>query len=741
MSDQVNLDQNVMEYLLSALREDEAGRLAADDTFEPVSDSSPAPLTETQRQMALQLKRFTDQMPGGFFIYHADGDEELIYANTALIRLFGCETLTEFKELTGNSFRGIVHPDDLVAVEESIWQQISNSRYDLDYVEFRIIQKDGSIRWLDDYGHFIRSESMGDIFYVFVGDATERKSRQFKETKALLDEQIQKEEELRLIHQEHLKRLEMIEGLSIDYESIFFVDLDADWLHAYRVSCRFEGMFKKGCHECRFTGFDLDYVNTWVYPDDRELVSQITNPDYIREKLAASNFFHTSYRIFRDGKIAYLQLRVVNVGSTDHVSQIVMGYRNVDEEIMQEMNQNHLLENALDEATRAGRARDIFLSNMSHDIRTPMNAIVGYTALARSQLHNPEKLAGYLDIISTSSDQLLSLLNDVLEISRIESQQVHIQETECSITQILRGIEMAMLPLAATKGIAFTLDVSGIRHPVVFSDYQRLNQVLLCIADNAIRYTQPKGQIGITATEREDLNSGRCIYQFAIRDNGIGISRSFLSHIYEPFEREKNTTLSGVHGTGLGMTIVKKIVEMMGGTIDIESTPGEGSCFTITLALRVSRQPVMRTQKTQESPFPSKTSKKILLVDDNEINLEIGKELLKNAGYLVDIATDGSIAFEKIKASASGEYDLVLMDIQMPVMNGYDAAKAVRRLSDPAHAAIPIIALSANTFDEDKRMALECGMNAHLGKPIEPDRLYKLLQKFLGVTQADGNED
>ncbi len=741
MSDQVNLDQNVMEYLLSALREDEAGRLAADNTFEPVSDSSPAPLTETQRQMALQLKRFTDQMPGGFFIYHADGDEELIYANTALIRLFGCETLTEFKELTGNSFRGIVHPDDLEAVEESIWQQISNSRYDLDYVEFRIIQKDGSIRWLDDYGHFIRSESMGDIFYVFVGDATERKSRQFKETKALLDEQIQKEEELRLIHQEHLKRLEMIEGLSIDYESIFFVDLDADWLHAYRVSCRFEGMFKKGCHECRFTGFDLDYVNTWVYPDDRELVSQITNPDYIREKLAASNFFHTSYRIFRDGKIAYLQLRVVNVGSTDHVSQIVMGYRNVDEEIMQEMNQNHLLENALDEATRAGRARDIFLSNMSHDIRTPMNAIVGYTALARSQLHNPEKLAGYLDIISTSSDQLLSLLNDVLEISRIESQQVHIQETECSITQILRGIEMAMLPLAATKGIAFTLDVSGIRHPVVFSDYQRLNQVLLCIADNAIRYTQPKGQIGITATEREDLNSGRCIYQFAIRDNGIGISRSFLSHIYEPFEREKNTTLSGVHGTGLGMTIVKKIVEMMGGTIDIESTPGEGSCFTITLALRVSRQPVMRTQKTQESPFPSKTSKKILLVDDNEINLEIGKELLKNAGYLVDIATDGSIAFEKIKASASGEYDLVLMDIQMPVMNGYDAAKAVRRLSDPAHAAIPIIALSANTFDEDKRMALECGMNAHLGKPIEPDRLYKLLQKFLGVTQADGNED
>ena len=418
-----------------------------------------------------------------------------------------------------------------------------------------------------------------------------------------------------------------------------------------------------------------------------------------------------------------------------------MGYRNVDEEIMQEMNQNRLLENALDEATRAGRARDIFLSNMSHDIRTPMNAIVGYTALARSQLHDPEKLAGYLDIISTSSDQLLSLLNDVLEISRIESHQVHIQETECSLTQILRGIEMAMLPLAATKGIDFTLDVSGIRHPVVFSDYQRLNQVLLCIADNAIRYTQPKGQISITATEREDLNSGRCIYQFAIRDNGIGISRSFLSHIYEPFEREKNTTLSGVHGTGLGMTIVKKIVEMMGGTIDIESTPGEGSCFTITLALRVSRQPVMHTQKTQESPFPSKTSKKILLVDDNEINLEIGKELLKNAGYLVDIATDGSIAFEKIKASASGEYDLVLMDIQMPVMNGYDAAKAVRRLGDPAHAAIPIIALSANTFDEDKRMALECGMNAHLGKPIEPDRLYKLLQKFLGVTQADGNED
>ena len=420
MNDQANLDQNVIEYLLSALRMTEHDGSDGSALPGSASDSSPSPLAQQQDlHMARQLKRFTDQMPGGFFIYHADGAEELIYANNAMIRLFGCETLSEFQALTRNSFRGIVHPDDLDAVEESIWQQIAHSQYDLDYVEFRIIQKDGTIRWLDDYGHFIRSESMGDIFYVFVGDATERKTRQLAEKKALIDEQMQKEQELRLIHQEHLRRLEMIEGLSIDYESIFFVDLDADWLHAYRVSCRFEGMFKKGCRECRFTGFDLDYVNTWVYPDDRKLVAQITNPDYIRERLAGTNNFHTNYRIYRDGRIAYLQLRVVNVGATDHISQIVMGYRNVDEEIMQEMNQNRLLENALDQATRAGRARDVFLSNMSHDIRTPMNAIVGYTALARSQLNDPEKLSGYLDIISTASDQLLSLLNDVLEISRI----------------------------------------------------------------------------------------------------------------------------------------------------------------------------------------------------------------------------------------------------------------------------------------------------------------------------------
>ena len=651
----------------------------------------------------------TNKMPGGFFIYHADREKEIIYANQAMLRIFNCDTMDEFRELTGNSFNGIVHPDDLPAVEQSIQEQVHHHPANLDFVEYRIIQKGGGIRWLEDYGYFSQNDHGEDIFYVFVADVTERRQRRIKE---------------------QARRLDTIEGLSVDYESIFYADLNEDKIQAYRVSHRFEKKFKDIYTVCAFRGFDADYIRTWVLPEDRHILQQATDPEYIRAKLANHQFFHVNYRIMQFDKTEYLQLRIVNVGSEGHISQIVMGYRSVDEEIISEMEQKRTLADALTLAQSSNIAKNTFLSNMSHDIRTPMNAIVGFSALAKKYINNTQKVKGYLDMIETSSDHLLHLINNVLEISSIEAGKIHMEESECNLLEILQEVQKAILPRAGVKDITFSLNISGLKHFTIFSDRRRLGEILLRLAHNAVKYTESEGWIKLTAIELEKEEPSHRTYQFVVEDNGVGIGEAFLQHIFEPFERQQNTTLSGVHGTGLGLTITKKYVDMMGGTIDIESTVGVGSTFTVTLRLR--------TQGCKAEPFlppkpvavPQHGPRRILLVEDNKLNLEIEVELLQDMGFLVDTATNGSIAVEKIQNSKPGDYSLVLMDIQMPVMDGYCATMAIRQLKNPALANIPIVALSANTLEEDRRRSMECGMNAHLAKPVNMPQLMEMIEKI-----------
>ncbi len=730
MNNQGKLKYNIIESLVSLMEG-------------PQGDSMPG---EQDVQAANHLKYFADIMPGGFFIYHANEAETLIYANEAMLRIFQCDTMEELRELTGNSFRGIVHPDDLEAVEESIKEQIAHSQFDLDYVEYRIIRKDGAVRWLDDYGHFVHSESVGDVFYVFVGDATEKKERQIEKIETWFNEKLKKEQELqeqldkydkemKVIHQEHLIRLEMIEGLSIDYESIFYVDLDMDKIKAYRVSERFRKLFSEDYSVHRFTGFDVDYIEEWVYPEDRELLSGISDSAYIRNALEKSGdrAFHVNFRVYKEDTVKYIQLRVVNVGSREHISQLVFGYRNMDEEMIHEMNQKKLLRDALHEANMANNAKNLFLANMSHDIRTPMNAIVGFTALIKKHIQNQEKVSGYLDMISASSDQLLQLLNDVLEISRLEAGKADIEEEECSLMEISHQIQLDILPRTAEKNITLSLDISNLKHDHVYTDKGKLIQVLTYLADNAVKYTGVGGRVILIVMEKETQNvpEKHRTYQFIVEDNGIGIGEEFMGSLFEPFEREKNTTLSGIHGTGLGLTIARKLVDMIGGTIEVSSVVGEGSRFIVTLPLRIRKNSEYSCSEEEEELPHVASSKRILIVDDNEINLEIEYEVLKDAGFLVDTAEDGSVAVEKIKQSRPGDYDLILMDIQMPVMDGYSATRAIREMKNPALAGIPIIAVSANAFEEDKKMAMESGMNAHLAKPLDTARLFKLIRKFI----------
>lgn len=693
---------------------------------------------------AMEMIDFMDEMPGGFLIYYAEHDEKIIYANKALIRLFQCSSFQEFQELTGNSFRGIVHPEDLDRVEMSIWEQIAESQYDFDYVEYRIIRKDGTIGWVEDYGHFVKSESVGGIFYVFIGDATEKHNRQQMERNALLNAQKLESEKLqniiddydkekKLINQEHLRRLEVIEGLGVNYDTILYTDLDTDKVLSYRLSSRIARQFDYDCKPLEFLHFVSSYVDDWVYPDDRQRVLNAVSPDYIREKLADNKSYYVNYRVFSDNTTQFLQLRVIDVGDGNRISQVVMGCRRIDEEILREMEQKQLLEDALNRANAAIVAKNTFLSNMSHDMRTPLNAIFGFISLAKSNIGNQQLAQSYLDRIEESSHQLLEQIEKVLEVAWMESSDVHFAETKCNLADIAREVYDSLRPKTIDRKVSVSLECSDLKHPYVYSDPDKLRQLIKYLLSNAIKYNKSNGMVRLTIKESDEPLGEYSLYQIVIWDNGIGISEDFLEHIFEPFEREKNTTHSQAFGVGLGLTIAKNIANRMGGDIEVSSNVGKGSTFTATLRLRIQSDPGTN-EDPSDSFYANLPGKRILLVEDNEINLEIETEILQGIGFIIETAPDGSIAVDKLKHSAPGYYSLVLMDIQMPVMNGYEASKAIRKLEDPALSQIPIIALSANAFESDKQMSLESGMNKHLTKPIDiPLLLNTISHIFIGA--------
>ena len=522
------------------------------------------------------------------------------------------------------------------------------------------------------------------------------------------------------------------------------------------------------------------------------------------------------------------------------------------------------LEDALAAAQHANRAKTTFLNNMSHDIRTPMNSIIGFTSLAAAHIDNTEQVKDYLTKIATSSNHLLSLINDVLDMSRIESGKVKIEEKECSIPEILHDLKTIVQADIMSKQLDFYIDTVDVINEHVMCDRLRLNQILLNLLSNAMKFTKPGGMVSVRILQKRNAPEGYADYEFQVKDTGIGMSPEFLKNVFEPFERERASTISGIQGTGLGMAITRNIVDMMGGSVSVESEVGKGSTFTVSLQFKTCSGPVRQEtipellglralvadddfntcssvtkmlsdigmrpdwttsgkeavlrvklageqndeyavyiidwlmpdmngvevvrrirgligEKTPiiiltaydwadieeearkagvtafcskpiflselrevlESPFAVKNQeevpqetisferKKILLVEDNELNQEIAVEILKEAGFSVDVADDGVVAVERMKTAEQGQYDLILMDIQMPVMDGYEATRQIRALENPDIAGIPILAMTANAFQEDKKAAIEAGMDGHIAKPIDVSKLFGILGEII----------
>lgn len=683
------------------------------------------------------IEQITMGMPGGFFIYHADGDEELIYANDALVQMYGCNTLEEFKEYTGYQFHGLLHPDDVERVENSIARQIAVNENNLDYVEYRIIRKDGSIRWIEDYGHFVHTDTYGDVFYVFLEDATERHLK------------MQKAAEVEALLQENRKALTMLEHETTALRIVHEILESGMWSMEFDEQGRMESVFWSDRFR-RMIGYEdeTDFPNvleSWsdlLHKDEKEHILNeyySTIEDYTGKKIYDVEYRlltkHMGYRWFRaTGKLS----RREDGSPISYIGMFVdITERKKQEQEFRE--QRRMLEDALKQAQRSDRAKTIFLNNMSHDIRTPMNAIIGFTSLAASRIDDKEVVEDYLSKIMISSKHLLSLINDVLDMSHIESGKVQLEEKECSISDVVYDLKTMVQAEAHTKEIDFRIETSDVAHERFICDKLRLNQVLLNVAGNALKFTPPGGSVHVSVSEKPSAAKDYAAYEFKVRDTGIGMNPQFLKHIFEPFERERTSTVSGIQGTGLGMAITKSIVDMMKGRISVESEEGKGSEFVISFSFRLPDDMCGIERYDKPEFFPESdedshkdafgTGKRILLVEDNELNQEIAVAILEERGFEVEVADDGSIAVERVRMSAPGTYDLILMDIQMPVMNGYEAAKRIRAL-DKRHSQIPIFAMTANAFDEDKRKALEAGMDGHIGKPIEMDKLNEILKSL-----------
>lgn len=663
--------------------------------------------------------QFAESIPGGFFIYRATGDENFIYVNSATLRIFGCETEGEFRALTKNSFKTMVHPDDIEEVERSIKEQIESSIYDLDYVEYRIVRKDGQVRWIVDYGHFVHTEVYGDVFYVFIDDATEKHRLQMEDR----------------------RKQSVIEGLSNGYNSIYFVNLEQRTMMPYAWDKPIaeeivQNIFESSKMERDFYSTNNEFVEKYIIPEDRATYLKSIDIENIKSNIAKNKNILCIFRCAqKNGDYEYIQLSIAPVKGEPQFA--VLALKNVTEQmqkIQDENMQTLKMELELNNALLENNAKSTFLFNMSHDLKTPINAIMGFTELAQKNIDDDkDKVLNYLEKIRISGSLLVDLINAVLNMAQIESGNLSIKEEPCNLKKQAEILTDVFRSQIAEKNLNYNISLE-IAHENVFADAPNLNRILSNILQNAVNYTPSGGSISFTISEDEniDLCSEKKCYTFVVSDTGCGMSEDFKERIWQPFVRGQNTTASKIAGTGLGLTITKKLVEAMGGTIELQSQLEKGTTFTIKIPFKECLQQAQDFSEAlpkRKWTSSNKENKRVLLVEDNELNREITLEFLKECGIEVDAACDGLEALEIFKASEENFYDLILMDIQMPRMNGYESTKAIRALNRKDAASIPIFAITANTLENDKLRAFKSGMNRVIEKPVNMDSFSELLKK------------
>lgn len=938
------------------------------------------------------IEQFGEHMPGGFFIYKANNSEALLYANKAVCHIFGCDTLEEFKEYTGFSFKGMVHPEDYEQVTSSIAAQ-TNNRSELDHVEYRITRKDGSIRWIDDYGHYVEADDHTGLFYVFISDITDThqqaesdkvihsaviealtrvydsvwlindvETQQFElyrvdenlvhllpaneavkitkfydaftfysklvleedrqmfldavtpgriventqnkliysipfrrvfesgiryyrlefarldlgsGTKGIVagfkdvDEEVRKEQKLQ---DSLVLRSAVIEALTKVYDSVWLInDIKTQQFELYRIDENMVHLMPAN-EAVKITKFydAFKFYSKLVLEEDRQIFLDAVTPDKIIENTQNKLIYSIPFRRVFESGLRYYRLEFAKLELDSGKIGIVAGFKDVDDEVREEQQIQQALREAINAANASNKAKSDFLSSMSHDIRTPMNGIIGMTAIAANHLDDRERVADCLRKINDSSAHLLSLINDILDMNKIESGKVELMEEEFNLADPIDGMLTMTRPQIQAHEHSFRVNIINVEHEQVIGDSRRIQQVFINIMSNAIKYTPNGGKISLTVIERATRTKGLSHYQFIFEDNGYGMTQEFQKHLFEPFSRANDKQTAGIQGTGLGMAITQNIVRMMGGSISVESVYGEGSKFTINLFLKLqskenfdyerfrdlrvlvadddpvccesvceilggmgmicewvlsghaavdrvrtrldqgreffaiiidwklpdqdgmktirqlrklvkddvaiilisaydwtdieeeAREAGVRTfiskplfrsklaglfsslvnnksdQADLEAPLRdleamNLSGKHVLLAEDQEMNAEIAMDFLEMTGLEVDWVKDGAECVERFTASDNWYYSMIFTDIQMPVMNGYEAVQAIRKLDRPYAKQIPIIAMTANAFADDVVKCKEAGMNEHIAKPFSVEDLARVLHEYMDV--------
>lgn len=533
------------------------------------------------------------------------------------------------------------------------------------------------------------------------------------------------------------KRLQIINALGQAYSIILLINIKKDTLEVIKFS---DGVGHNYRKEDLSNALRKEYIENMIAPSFQKNYMAFTDISTMESRLKEHDSISC---ISQTIKGAWIRSMIVpqKYDEKGNLSTVLLAISDVTEEKEHELEQDRILRNALSSAEHANRAKTAFLNNMSHDIRTPINAIIGFTSLAAEHLDDREIIRDYLEKISTSGKHLLSLINDVLDMSRIESGSVKIEKTNVYLPDVLEDLKTIILESVHAKQQKLLIKMQDVVHEDIITDKLRLTQVLLNIISNAVKFTPVGGTIHILVEEKASQKAGYAVYSFCIKDNGIGMSKEFQEHVFDSFARERTVTESGITGTGLGMAITKNIVDLMGGTIHLTSKQGEGSEFIVTLECELADKTVQDKQSScpkAEKKHLDYSGKKVLLVEDNELNREIATEILKSLGMKVDYAADGMEAVEIMSSEAGNQYDMIFMDIQMPKMDGYTATREIRTLKDTKKANVPIIAMTANAFDEDRKKAIKAGMNGHIAKPIDVNVILQNLDRIFG---QKGDED
>ena len=539
-----------------------------------------------------------------------------------------------------------------------------------------------------------------------------------------VDEIMKKEQEIEL-------QREIIEGLGKEYFSVLAVDLDKDLVFSYRESEETGKIFLDFCRKCgnRWSKMVPFYAKTMVADNTNGEFEKQLDLEVLRSQ---EENFSMTYEFKSETGIKYYQARVAYVKKIDGTRMAVVGTRDIDSLIKKERMQEEKLKKAYAAAENANKAKTEFLNNMSHDIRTPMNVILGYNQLMKSQLTEPKQF-DYHKKIEQSGKLLLSIINNVLDMAKIESGKMKVDENYEVVGEIIDEIISTFSSKAKEKEIHLSGSMQ-VTHRNILCDGTKIREIYVNLVSNAIKYTPRGGNVTITVEELPCEKEGYIKIKGEVEDTGIGMSKEYLPTLFEPFSREHNTTIGKVGGTGLGMSVVKRMIDLMGGSIEVKSELGKGTVFTFTLMHKIADEKYY--SKKIETADVSDTGenlhgKHVLLAEDNDLNAEIAIAVLEEIGLIIERVEDGIQCVNRIEQMPSGTYDLILMDIQMPNMDGYKATQCIRRLDDKKKSEIPIIAMTANAFEEDKKRAFDAGMNGHIAKPIDIDKLEEVILSVL----------